>query len=67
MTRKSPAPEFVMGRSASKPKLVDGSKRTLCGKCRKHFVWVTPAMVLYKMTVVCERCAPRGRRPDANS
>ncbi len=62
MTRRSPAPEFVVGRSASKPKLVDGSKRALCAKCRKHFVWVTPAMALYEMKVVCESCAPKPKK-----
>jgi len=52
----------IMGRSASKPKLVEGSKRALCASCRKHFVWVTPAMVFYGMKVVCIKCAPPQRK-----
>ena len=60
--KRTHKPEMVMGRSASLPKLVDGSKRALCVACRKHFVWVTPAMVKYEMKVVCANCAPHQRK-----
>ena len=62
MTRGAPKPEFVMGRLGTKPVQVDGSKRKLCAKCHKHRVWVTPAMLLYGMKVICPGCAPPSKK-----
>lgn len=64
MTKKFGKPEFVPARAGSLPKLIDGSVKKLCAKCRRHKVWVTPQMEKLEMRAICPTCsrASHGRR-----
>jgi hypothetical protein len=66
MMRGVPKPGFLAARAGRLPKLVDGSARVLCGRCRKYKVWITPAqrkmMKELHIPAVCPACAPKARR-----
>ncbi len=63
MTRtRNPKPDFIVARPATAPKLVGGSKRVLCAKCRKHRVWATPMVLALDTKVICPKCAPSPRK-----
>ena len=55
--RKLPHVEYITARSGSFPIAVEGSKRVLCAKCRKHRVWLTPRIVEEGMRPICLDCA----------
>jgi len=62
--RAIPKPDFIAARPATLPKLVEGSKRVLCMRCRKTHVWATPYMLANEMDtkLVCPKCAPSPRK-----